>query len=544
VIDHHNPQGRVPDVLALINPKMEDSGYPFKDLAGCGVVFKLYWALLFSRTRYYGVTLTLLNIRPANASYILEAVKIINLMETERISETLVPGVIPFEKSRTANFLSGEEVYVYNQKLQQSQLEKIFTAETSVPFVDLAVRLVELFPVLEGKSLLKIREKSRIARYAQPSFDEIDMLKSLTTSLILKEGNLLSEYMETKLDLVALATLADIMPLLDENRIMVKRGLARLNSRKRPAIGELLLQAGLSGSRIGTREVVWNITPVLNSAGRMGEPDKAVDLFLTESPDERTDLATEVFEMNRLRKKKEESIWESVLSKARRSYESCDEKFIFVSGSFIDRGITGLLAARLVNTFHVPAAVVAELQDRAVGSMRSPQEYSIRDFLNRFEDLLTDYGGHDFAAGFTMPRERLNEFEQKFLAAVNELEGIRAEEEIMKIDAEVPPDYLTPKIRRIVELFEPYGEANPPLVFLTRGLKILSLECFGRNGPVHLKLLLQALQYKWPAILWNGSERARGEFNPGDEVNVVYRLSKSFFQGQEVLQMIIQDIEK
>ncbi len=544
VVDHHNPQGTTPDALALLNPKMIDGGYPFKDLAGCGVVFKLCWALLFSKTSYFGSTITLLNIRPINNSYVLEGVKLRNLVEIERFTETLVPGIITYEKSRTAEFLSGEDVCVYDLELQKDQLEKIFGNKVSVTLTDIMPALVDIYPRVAGQSLLKVRAKSRVARYSQPPLDELGMLISLATSLILKTENLLTEQVEQKLDLVALATLADIMPLSDENRIFVKRGMIRINSRTRPAIAELLFRAGLSGKTIGTREVAWNIAPIINSAGRMGQPDKAVRLLLTESQDERAELAAAIFGLNKLRKKKEEKIWDTVLADARKSLESCDDKFVYVSASFIDRGITGLLASRLVKTFNVPAVVIAQLKERAVGSMRSPHQYSIKEFLTQFEDLLVDFGGHDFAAGFTMSPERLPQFEERFFSVIKELETIQKEEEVIKIDAEVPPEYLTPDIWRIVEFFEPYGEANPPLRFLTRGLTISSVEYFGKKGPTHLKLLLETRQFKWPAILWNGAKRMEGKFSAGERIDVVYRVTRSAFQGQEVFQLIIQDIKR
>ncbi len=544
VVDHHHAQGTMPDALALINPKMKDAGYPFRDLAGCGVVFKLYWALLFSKTRYFGSTITLLNVRPINKSYVLEGVKLRNLLETERFTETLVPGVVTYEKTRTAEFLSGEDVYVYDLDLQKDHLEKIFGSDVSVPLTDIKSALADIYPQVAGKSLLKVREKSRVARYSQPPLDELGMLVSLANSLILKMEKIPSEQVEQKLDLVALATLADIMPLSDENRIFVKRGMARINSRMRPGIRELLLRVGLSGKTLGTRDVAWNISPILNSSGRMGEPDKAVQLLLTESEDERADLAASIFDLNNLRKKKEGEIWDTVLAKARKSLESYGEKFVYVSAGFIDRGITGLLATRLVNTFQVPAVVIAQLKDRAVGSIRSPQQYSIKEFLTQFEDLLVDFGGHDFAAGFTLSSERLPQFEERFLSVITELETFQKDEKIVKIDAEVPVEYLTPDIWRIVEFFEPYGEANPPLCFLTRGLTISGVEYFGKKGPTHLKLLLEAQQFKWPAILWNRANQTEREFSTGERIDVVYRVTKSFFQGQEVFQLIIQDLKR
>ncbi len=544
VVDHHYPQTSVPNALAIINPKIEEDGYPFKDLAGCGVVFKLYWALLFTKTRYFGSTITLLNIRPLNNSFVLEGAKIRNLIETERFSEAIVPGVIPYEKSRTSDFLSGEDVYVFDLELQKNYFTTLFGGDVAVPLTDIRPALAELYPQFADQSLPKVREKSRVARYQQQPLGELEMLVSLARTLILQSEKALVDGMDQKLELVALATLADIMPLTDENRIFVKRGMASMNTAARPAIGEIMVRAGLSGKRIAARDIAWNISPVLNSAGRMGEPDKAVELLLTDSEDERADLAAMIFNLNSLRKKKEEKIWDRVLAGAKKSLEATDEKFVFVSGDYIDRGITGLLASRLVNTLNVPAVVISELKDRAVGSLRSPQQYNIKELLTRFEDLLTDFGGHDFAAGFTMANEKLSQFEERFLTAVQKLDRLAKGEKVIKIDAEVPPEYLTPDLGRVVELFEPYGEANPPLLFLTRDLTIAGVEYFGKKGPVHLKLLLETGQFKWPAIIWNGADRAEPRFREGERIDVVYRVTKSPYSGGEVFQLIIQDFKR
>jgi single-stranded-DNA-specific exonuclease len=143
-----------------------------------------------------------------------------------------------------------------------------------------------------------------------------------------------------------------------------------------------------------------------------------------------------------------------------------------------------------------------------------------------------------------MANEQLGRFEERFFSLAQNLESSSDGERIMKIDAEVPPEYLTPDLGRVVELFEPYGEANPPLRFLTRGLAIAGVEYFGKKGPVHLKLLLETGTFKWPAIIWNGADSAKAKFGLGERIDVVYRITKSPFQGREALQLIIQDFKQ
>jgi len=176
--------------------------------------------------------------------------------------------------------------------------------------------------------------------------------------------------------------------------------------------------------------------------------------------------------------------------------------------------------------------------------VRSPQAWSIRGFLELFEDLLDDFGGHDFAAGFSLPLSRMRDFEQRFLTVIRDIEPGGVQEAPQQVDAELPPAYLTPDIQQAVAFFEPYGEGNPPLVFLTRGLKVLSKELFGRKGPVHLKLLLDSGRYKWPAIRWNGAGHEDGDVQIGDTVDMLYHVTHYGPSSQQSLQLIILEMTR
>ena len=164
----------------------------------------------------------------------------------------------------------------------------------------------------------------------------------------------LSEGYDKILDLVAIGTLADLMPLRNENRIFVKRGLWLLNSAAREGIRELIRLQNLAGKPLSAREIAWQISPALNAAGRMGEPDKAAKLLLSEEPAERERLAEGVVELNRLRKKIGDEAWDRILPGAKASFERYDSKFVLVCDPEVHRGITGILASRLVNFFSVP----------------------------------------------------------------------------------------------------------------------------------------------------------------------------------------------
>lgn len=544
IIDHHHSHDTIPEAYAIINPRMKDSGYPFNGLSGCGATHKLVSALHFSETSYYNKIFCLLNIRPLNEAYLIETVKVKNLCRLEKLNENIIPNMLDFRNSKTYQFVKDSEIIVFNAANQKKQLDSIFTGIPEIKLTDIIPEVKEYIPSLSEKNLLMLKSISRIAKYKNSILSEVDILNNLFVSLIIKKENLLGDNFLNNLDLVALSTLADIMPLVNENRILVKKGIEIINNTKRKALKELILSKGLFGKSIYSQDIIWQLTPVINASGRMGEPDKAVELFLTDNDDKRGELLDYILNLNKKRRKLVDKIWESTLRKARQSFEKTNEKFIFVSGRFIHRGITGILASRLIKLYKTPALVIAVLKNKAVGSLRSPKTVNIKEFLNDFSDMLVNFGGHDFAAGFTVNLDKLTEFEERFYEVVINISEKAKEPEPVIVDAELPLPYLEPKIFEIVELFEPYGEKNPPLIFLTKGLKIINCDLIGKSKLIHLKMLFDSGNYKWPAVFWNSADRIGNDFNVGDKVDVLYKLNKNRFNGQETIQMIIVDIKR
>lgn len=544
VIDHHLPSEEIPPSVAIINPKSNDSCYPFRDLAACGVVSKVVWALSFSTNELYKSEIVLLNVRPGNDTYIIDAVRIVNLVEIERISENIVPGLIRVEKTRLGDFLFNRQILVYDESLQTVMLKKVFGQDTEFELLDIAPQIWKDFPKLKNMSLLEMRGKSRSSRYFEKSIEEIDVFLNLINAYIYRKIDLMKENFESSLDLVALGTLADMMPLKDENRIMLKYGMSLINSSKRPGLNELLFKQNLLGKQISTTDVGWQITPVINASGRLGKPWKAAELFITEDPAVQKQMAEEIVNMNKERKKLGETAWRSVLPKAEKSFKELNEKMIFVVDKKIHRGITGLIASRLANTFGVPAGVVSYLENNLVGSMRSARKVNVKHFLSKLEKYFIDYGGHDYAAGFSFTEDKLEDLKKDFAMEAQRLVIPDKDKESLEIDAELPLKYMTPDIISIVETFEPYGEGNPPLVFLMRGVTLQNMEIIGRTEQQHVKMLVNSGSFKWPAIYWRAAEKVNVEFSSGDMVDIVFRLGRNYYQNTEKLQLTVLDLKR
>ena len=541
VVDHHNPPAELPPAFAVVDPKLP--GYPFRDLAGCAVAAKLEWALRFSQGPFFGVPVCLLAARPANGAVAVDAVRLVNLVETGRAMELVVPGMVPFEATRLAPLASGTEVLVLDAPGQARLLAQAFPG-ASLEIEDIGPLVRQHLPGLAGRSLLAIQAESREARYRDRPPAEIDTLADLFRSLVLeRERERLAPALR-RMDLVTLGTLADLMPLVDENRILVRQGLEVLRRGERTGLRQLLMKKDLLGKRISATDVAWQVAPVLNSAGRMGEPGKATRLFLAEALVEIEALVADLFELDSRRRTLGENAWQAVLAQARESFEASGGRCVLVHDERIPRGITGIMASRLQGFFKAPAVVVAETGDRLVGSIRAAAEGFIAGFFSRFARHFTASGGHDFAGGFSLPRDALAGFLADYAARIGEMEPPHQGEEVLSIDAEVPMAYLTPDLAKVLDLFEPYGEGNPHLLFLTRGLRIAQCELIGRKDLSHLKLLFDAGKSRWPGVYWNAAARFPSEFAVGDPVDVVYRLERNTWGSSENLRLNVVDLKK
>ena len=198
--------------------------------------------------------------------------------------------------------------------------------------------------------------------------------------------------------------------------------------------------------------------------------------------------------------------------------------------------------------FNVPAMVIAHIDsERVTGSIRSPGELDVRDFLSTFEDLFYDYGGHRCAGGFSMNRKNLSLLASRVKESIGHLEEVETPEEEVSIDIELPQQYMTPDIIRLVELFEPYGEGNPPIHFMMSKAVIDEVKILNNSraqGENHVKLTISYGSYKWPALMWNGAEEVNGKYKSGDEIDMVFRMGRNYFRNQESLQLTVVDIRK
>jgi single-stranded-DNA-specific exonuclease len=551
VTDHHRPQETLPAAYVIIDPKIKENDeyiYPFPDLAGCGVAYKLAGAIRFAlKSAYYEQPICLLNTRPANGdAWVIETLKLRNLLIIDRLTETIVPGTAGINDTRLGAFLAGQLIFVWDAPLQKKSLSKIFGSNVEFNIADMQPEIGTAMPLAAGKSLLRLKEISRAARYAKGSFGELDVFYNLFVSYTQKKEKLLSGDDDFDLQLAAVGTIADLMPLQDENRVIIRAGIDAMNRKMRHGLSDVAFKLGLSGRKLSSTEISWQICPVINSAGRMGKAGISAGLLLESDPNKRDRMAAEIIAMDTERKDLGSRVWTIAQPIAAENLETYSGNLAFAWDDDIPRGATGITANRLSSHFKVPSLVVSFNEGIATGSLRSARGYDLQGLLEQCADLFIDWGGHGYAAGFSMDKSNWDAFLERLRVAAKTIEfgAPDPDEDVIFVDAELPLSYLNPDIFKIVDIFQPYGKDNKEIMFLSRGLKVIDLSFMGKLEARHVKLTLDTGRYKWAAVYWNAAEKVNADFALHDYVDAVFKIERNWFKGNEIPQLCINDLQR
>jgi single-stranded-DNA-specific exonuclease len=404
ITDHHSVGSALPPALVVINPKQQDCAYPFKELAGVGIAFKLAQALLRSHSQ--------------------------------------------------------------------------------VPVTQQPVSLVE---------------------------DDL-------------------------LDLVALGTVADLVPLLGENRTLVQRGLVKINEGGRPGLLSLIQRSGLQLGQVDATAIGFGLGPRINAAGRLTHAKAAFQLLVAQYPGEADKLADELNNLNRRRQRITAETQEQ--SRRQAMAQGDDVPLLFAaSPDFLD-GVVGLAAGRLCEEFYRPAVVVHVGETFSRGSARSIPEFHITEALDQCSDLLIRHGGHAAAAGFTVRSQDLPLLAQRLRALAAEALADKTLQPTLFIDAEVGLGELNRQMYDWLARLEPFGYANPVPIFLTRRVRVAKSRAVGTDRS-HLKLTLSDGRVRWSAIAFRQGHWL-GRLPP--YVDVAYQFELNRWNGREQLQLNVRDL--
>lgn len=343
------------------------------------------------------------------------------------------------------------------------------------------------------------------------------------------------------LDLVALATVADKMVLVGENRTLVKYGLIVLGKTQRVGLKELINQSGLTSQEIDSGDIAFILAPRLNAAGRMDHADMACELLATESSEEAKWLSQRLCQLNQER--------QNIVNKIIKEIEGTlgNDKIIFTGGENWPGGILGIIAGKLCGKYYRPAIIFNQETDKSEikGTSRSIVQFNMVEVLSQCAPLLLRFGGHPQAAGFSLQKENLNKFKECLFKQAKKL----SDEDLipaLNVDLEIKPAELDWSIYEQIQPFAPFGDANPEPVWLMRNLKIKNIKIVG-NGGQHLKMELQAFDppvggKSFKAIGFNFSSEME-KLKIGDSIDVVFEMIDNKWNGFRNLEMKIIDLK-
>ena len=354
---------------------------------------------------------------------------------------------------------------------------------------------------------------------------------------LLERVGLGPELAEAWLDLATLGTVADVVPLLGENRRLVSRGLRFVGASKRPGIQALLAKAGVNPSEVNAQAIAFRIAPRLNAAGRLADPNLGLQLLLTESTVEAESLAAELDETNRERQRQTDLALSSarLLLAARPSMP----KLLLVADESYPLGVVGLVAGRLNEELSRPV-LVAGINDGVVrGSARSIARFHIAEALAACDDLLLRHGGHTRAAGFAVATENLDRLRGRLEDLAERQLTEHDVEPSLAIDAELALRRWGPDLYHVLGRLEPFGFANPQPVLLSHRVRVREARVVGRTSPGHLRLSLADGPTVWEAIGFGLGDRAA---NLADCLDIVYRVERHEWNGQVGVQLHLLDL--
>jgi len=347
------------------------------------------------------------------------------------------------------------------------------------------------------------------------------------------------------LDLVAIGTVADMVPLVGENRTLVKYGLLVLSKTKRIGLQEMFKVGRIlidENNFPDSQKISFQIAPRINAASRMTHAQRAFDLLAEENRVLARDMALDLEDQNARRQKETAQ----VVSEAEKYAENFfkDKNFILVANKNFPIGIIGLVAGRLADRFGKPVAVLKKEEEESKGSFRSIPQVNIMAVIEKCGEMLEKYGGHNQAAGITIKNENLEKFYEKMSKLIDkELEGKEISPEI-KVDLELSADDIGMKLADDLKKMEPFGQGNEKPVFMMKNLTVKDLRWVG-NGEKHLKLYLHPADAGpriFEAIGFNLSERFK-KLQIGEKINLLFNLEQDEWNGSKKIQMKIIDLK-
>ena len=357
------------------------------------------------------------------------------------------------------------------------------------------------------------------------------LIQAIAQRLELEE----KEYLKY-LDIVCIGTISDIVPLVDENRVIAKLGLKLVEVTKNVGLKALLEASGYK--KVDSFTVSFGLAPRINACGRMGKEKEALNLFLTQDENEAKEIALKLNEYNKERQDIEKNIYEDAVNKIEKS--EINKQVLVLGSENWHHGVIGIVASKITDLYFKPSILICFEEDEGKGSGRSVPGFDLHEALMNCNTYLEKFGGHSMAVGVTLKKENFEKFKEEFEKYAQN-SNICDIIPIIKIDEEITLEDINIKAVEELNMLEPFGEANKMPLFMYKNLKIQSIRTLSEGK--HIKLTLQDNHFIMDSIGFNLGHLAE-EYQIGDKVDVVGSLEINRFNGRESVQINLKDLRK
>ncbi|MFL3051079.1 MAG: single-stranded-DNA-specific exonuclease RecJ [Candidatus Neomarinimicrobiota bacterium] len=347
------------------------------------------------------------------------------------------------------------------------------------------------------------------------------------------------------LDLITLGTSSDVVPLADENRIIVKQGLNKLFETQKPGLRALIEVSGLAENQLSVDGIIFRLAPIINAAGRLGDPNRVVKLFTTESYSEAQKLAHELDRDNRKRRKMQQSILEESIRKVNSEVDLSKEKAIVLWDENWHEGIVGIVAAKIKEIYNRPSIIISLKEGVGKGSARSVIGFDLFHNLSKCKELLISFGGHPMAAGLSLNEKKLLVFKEKISKLASEKLEDKDLINSLDIEGELDLNLINTSDSRFMNFLDklgPFGPGNESPIFITRNVYPLeNPKLLGKKGE-HIKFSIRKNNNTLSAIGFNKGKDGEKMSN-SQSIDIAYVVEKNQWRGNTSVQLNIKDIK-
>ena len=385
-------------------------------------------------------------------------------------------------------------------------------------------------------ALAVVDAKRKDNKYQCRNLAGVGVVFKLIQAIGIKMGLEEKEYLKY-LDIVCVGTISDIVPLTDENRVIVKLGLKLVQQTRNLGLRSILQVSGYN--KIDSITISFGIAPRINACGRMGHQEEALKLFLSKDINEVNELTQKLNEYNKTRQEIEKKIFEDAAIQIEKN-GLANKNTIVLMGENWHHGVIGIVASKITEMYFKPSILLCEEEGCGKGSGRSIPGFDLYEALTECKETIEKFGGHAMAVGINVKKDKLEEFKEK-LEQISKEKNIEEIVPILKIDAQISLDEINKEMVNSLKELEPFGEENKNPLFVFKNLKIDSIRALSEGK--HLKLTLKDSKNIVNAIGFNLGELVN-EYKIGDKIDVVGNLEINSFNGVDNIQINIKDIMK